>query len=265
MKKTVRLLFFLLSAGILHQPLQAQGLLKKLKEKANQVAEKALDKKVNEAVGIENKDENSNNSSNSNARKGRPTNKGGEGLKNTAPPDVAQQIAEAETSYTAKNFSDARYAVQQALMGVELQIGKAILKSMPLTVSQLPADTADDKVVSTSWGWANLTIMRSYTKDDKQLDISVGNNSFYSGWVNMYFTNTYVQSNSETQNVKQIKVKDNRAVIQYEPNEGYTVLVPLGQNGMIVWNGINFATENDMMAAVNAFDINGIKKMLGEK
>jgi hypothetical protein len=264
MKRIFRLMILLLASSILHQPLYAQGLLKKLKEKANEVANKAVEKKVDEAIGIENKDADANNPSGNN-RKGRPTNKGGEGLKNTTPPNVAQQIAEAETSYTAKNYSDARFAVQQALMGVELQIGKAILKSMPLTVSQLPADTADDKVVSTSWGWANLTILRSYTKDDKQLEISVGNNSFYSGWINMYFTNTYVQSNTEQQNVKQIKVKDNRAVIQYEPSEGYTVLVPLGQNGMIVWNGINFANETEMMAAVNAFDVNGIKKMLGEK
>jgi len=34
---------------------------------------------------------------------------------------------------------------------------------------------------------------------------------------------------------------------------------------MITFQGINFATEQDIMSAVNTFDIEGIKKMLGEK
>jgi hypothetical protein len=73
------------------------------------------------------------------------------------------------------------------------------------------------------------------------------------------------ESNGETQNFKQIKVKGNKAVIKFDKNEGYTVLVQIGQSGMITFQGINFATEQDIMSAVNTFDIEGIKKMLGEK
>ena len=62
---------------------------------------------------------------------GKPSNKGGGGLSNTAPPDVKAQMAEAETAHAAKNYSDARYSLQQALMGVEIQLGRQILKSLP--------------------------------------------------------------------------------------------------------------------------------------
>ena len=48
-------------------------------------------------------------------------------------------------------------------------------------------------------------------------------------------------------------------------DKGYTLLVPLGQSSLIVWECINFATEQDVMNAANAFDIDGIKKMLGEQ
>jgi hypothetical protein len=34
---------------------------------------------------------------------------------------------------------------------------------------------------------------------------------------------------------------------------------------MLTFEGVNFTTEQDMMSAVNTFDIDGIKKMLGEK
>jgi len=41
--------------------------------------------------------------------------------------------------------------------------------------------------------------------------------------------------------------------------------VPIGQSSLIVWECINFATEAEVMSAANVFDIDGIKKMLGEQ
>jgi len=82
----------------------------------------------------------------------------------------------------------------------------------------------------------------------------------------MYFTNaTMVETNNNKQNFKQIKVKGNKAIIQYEDSTGYTLIVSLGQSSMIVWECINFANEQEVMNTANSFDIDGIKKMLGEK
>lgn len=83
--------------------------------------------------------------------------------------------------------------------------------------------------------------------------------------VQLIFSWYYTQSNGDTQNFKQIKVNGNKAVIRYEENEGYTVLVQLGPNGRLTFEGVNFTTEQDMMSAVNTFNIDAIKKMLGEK
>ena len=83
-----------------------------------------------------------------------------------------------------------------------------------------------------------------------------------------YFNNAgYSQttSNGNNQNVKQTKVKNYRALITYDESKGYTLLVQLGQSSPIVWECVNFATEQDVMNAANAFDIDGIKKMLGEQ
>jgi len=202
--KKLTLVFAMCGAAMLiNIDSSAQGFLKKLKNKASEVANKAVDQKIDKAVGIETSSESpgssgSGNSSSSNSssgsssgRSGRPSNKTGEGLKNTTPPDVTQQIAEAETAHAAGNFSDARYSIQQALLGVELQLGKEVLKSLPSTVNDLPKDTLEDRVTSTQWGWANLTIQRIYRKDDKQLTVIVGNNSAYSGFMNILFAGNY--------------------------------------------------------------------------
>ena len=260
MKRSVLLwLFFPCLFAV--QPVRAQ-FLKKLKEKANQA--------VNKTLGTGETNSNSNSSSTSqdnNSSGGKPTNKGGGGLKNTTPPDVQQQIADAETAHTAAKYSDARYSIQQALVGVEIQLGREILKSLPNPVVALEKDTMQDKVSSTQWGWNNLTIQRVYSdKKDKQLTVTIGNNALYAGMANLYFNNAYgVQADASNQNIKQTKVKGNKAIIQYEDSKGYTLMVSMGQSAMIVWECINFADENEVMAAANSFDIDGIKKSLGEQ
>jgi hypothetical protein len=266
MKKSAYLICLIMALA-LSNAAPAQGILKKIKDKVNKAVDKSVDKEVEKKTGVPSESsQTGNDNNNSNNSTGKPTNKGGGGLTNTEPPDVKAQMTEAETAHGAKNYSDARYSLQQALMGVEIQLGRQILKSLPTTVVSVPADTLQDKVMSTQWGWNNLSIQRVYIKDDKQLTITIGNNSLYSGMINMYFSNAgMMEANAEKQNFKQVKVKGNKAVIQYEDSKGYTLIMQMGQTSMIVWECINFANEQEVMTAANSFDIDGIKKMLGEQ
>lgn len=235
-------------------------LLKKLKDKVNNA--------VNGNTSNSTQTTQNSNNTTTNSSSGSPANTKGGGLTNTTPPDVTQQMADAEKSQAAGNYSDARYSIQQALMGIELQIGKEVLQSLPATVTGLEKDTTQNKVMSTQWGWNNLTIQSVYKKADQQMTVTIGNNTVYSGFVNLYFNNAgYMQttSNGNDQNVKQTKVKSYRALITYDDSKGYTLMVQLGQSSLIVWECVNFATEQDVMNAANAFDIDGIKKMLGEQ
>jgi hypothetical protein len=125
------------------------GFFKKIKDK---VINKTIDKEVEKKTGVPSESSESGNNNNNSSSSGKPTNKGGGGLTNTEPPDVKAQMAEAETSHGAKNYSDARYSLQQALMGVEIQLGRQILKSLPPAIVSLPADTLQEKVMSTQWG-----------------------------------------------------------------------------------------------------------------
>lgn len=266
MKKLLLVLALAVSGCLLaHNAFAQGGLLKKIKDKANQVADKALDKKNAEKTGLPGDQAGASTSSTSTGGS-RPANKMGQGLKNSTPPDVQQQIADAEKAHTSGNYSDARYAIQQALLGVEIQLGQQILQSLPTSVSGLPKDTVQDRVTSTNWGWSNLTIQRVYQKDDKQLTVVIGNNPLYSGALDMYFSGVYTtQSAGDNQNMKQIKIKGHKAVIKFDESEGYTVLMPVGQSALITWQGINYADETEIMNTVHLFDLEPIKKMLGEK
>lgn len=152
-------------------------------------------------------------------------------------------------------------------MGVEIQLGRQILKFLPATIDGLQADTLQDKVMSTQWGWSNLSIQRVWKNTaDKQLTITIGNAGIYAGLATLYFANAgMMEANADKQNFKQVRVKGNKAIIQYEDSKGYTLIVSLGQTSMIVWECINFANEQEVMTTANTFDIDGIKKMLGEQ
>lgn len=253
----------LLSLIFISVGVMAQNPLKKLKSKINEAADKAMGKEIQKETGLPTGDNNSGSTSSD----GKPVNKGGGGLTNTEPPDVKAQMAEAATAHKAAQYSDARYSLSQALMGVEIQLGREILKSLPKTAAGLPADTLQDKVMSTQWGLSNLSIQRVYKdKADKQMTMVIGNAGIYSGLAQVYFANTgMIEASGQQQNFKQVRVKGNKGVIQYDDSKGYTLIITMGQTSGIVWECINFATEKEVMDAVNSFDIDGIKKMLGEQ
>jgi len=241
----------------------AQGVLGKLKQKAA-AGEKAIEKKVNPPSGTQNPQQGTSGTPTSNSNPGDPTNKGGGGLVVT-PPDVKQSIADAETSFKSGNYSEARYAIKQAMLGVEMEIGQNVMKSLPEKVSGLPRVADQDQVTSMGAGWVGLTIHREYQTDDKQLRIDIANNSAWMSSYNAYMANANYASTGTQQNWKQTKVKGYKGIIEYNEGSGYKLTVPLGQSSLIVWEGVNFASEQEMMSAANAFDIDGIKKTLGEK
>jgi hypothetical protein len=242
-------------------PVTGQG-LNRLMKKVENTADKAIDKAISNKAN-ENAPSSGNNSS-TNTGSSKAQNKSG-GLV-TTPPDVKQHLADAETSYKAGSYGEARYAVQQAMLGVEMEIGQDILKSLPESVSGLKKDAGADQVTSTGWGWAGLTIQRLYRgSNDKELTVTIANNSVWMSAINMYMANgTYSQTSSD-QNWKHTKVKGHKAIIEFSEDSGYKLSVPLGQSSILVYEGVNFATEQELMAAANAIDIEAIKKKLGEQ
>jgi hypothetical protein len=157
--------------------------------------------------------------------------------------------------------------VQQAMLGVEMEIGNKVLKSLPESISGLNKDASADKVTSTGYGWVGLTIERAYNDNkDKEFRVTVANNAMWMSALNMYMSGGgYSQTTGGEQNWKQTKLKGNRAIIEYNEGSGYKLSVPLGQSSLIVYEGVNFASEPDMMKAAETVDIDGIKKMLGEQ
>lgn len=269
---------------IIYQSSANAQFLKKLQEKAANAAEKVIDKKIeqktdkligtgegnsNNTNSTENTVNNGNNNSVNRSGAGagsrnRMSNTEGGGLI-TTPPDVKENLNSAEDAFKGSNYGAARYAVQQAILGIEMEIGSKILKSLPETVAGIAKQADQDEVSSSGWGWAGLNINRTYQNDKKQFMFIIANNSMLSAVNQFLVGGAYGQSTGGQQKWKQIMVKGNKAIIEYDADSGYKVSIPLGQSSLLAFEGVNFASEQDMIAAVNEFNIEEIRKTLGEK
>jgi hypothetical protein len=237
------------------QQTTAQSFLKKLKQRAE-------DEIINDVFGENKKTENASFQQTSSASGAKNTRGGG--LTHTAP-DVAYNISNAESAFKQGSYTEARYAVRQAILGLEMEIGQNILEGFPVTVKGLQMVPENDNVTSMSIGFVGLIIERVYRGNDQQLKVTVGNDAVMLSSVNMYLTSGTYASTAEDQNHKQVKFKDYRGVLAYDDYSGYTLSVPFGQSSIFVAEGVNFESEQEIMAAANEFDIEKIKKEFGEQ
>ena len=186
--------------------------------------------------------------------------KGGKKLK---PPDVNSSIDEAIRSYDQKSYGDSRFAIEQALMGVELEIGYKIFESLPESIKGIPFEESEDQVVSSGYGFAGLIVGRKYYGDDQSVEATVLNNSMALTNVNMMVSNPSMASYDE--NEKLVTVHGHRALLEYDEYTGFKLTVPIGQSTGFMLECINFDSEDDVMEVADLFDLAEIMSLLGEK
>lgn len=256
--KIVCLLLFLLFTG--GESLMAQGgLLKKIKARAeDEIVDDIFGKKKTGETGSSG--QSSVQQSNSDAS---PANTRGGGLTQTAP-NVPVNISDAGSAFNSGDYRDARYAVRQAILGIEMEIGQNILDDLPTSVKGLSMVPEEDQVASMSIGFVGLTIERVYREGDQQFKVTLGNNAALLSAVNMYMSSAVYASNEEPDH-KQVKFKGYTGILEYDEYSGYKLSVPFGQSSIFVAGGINFESEQEIMAAANEFDLENIKQELGEK
>ena len=181
------------------------------------------------------------------------------------PPDVRLQINNASQALAGDAYAEARFYVQQAIMGIELEIGYQILESMPEMIMGTKADKTLDEVFSTGAGFAGMIVSREYPGDEGSVTANVGNNSVlysYAGMQADYQTQTGYDGDV---NSKVIRYKNNKAYIQVDDYAGYEMMIPFGQSSVFVLECSLCETEAQLMEVVDLFDIEEYKSLLGEQ
>jgi hypothetical protein len=252
MKRTalfLGLLIFLASAPF--EQADAQRFIRKLKNKTE-------DKVIESMFGEDDKNQDP-------GRSDSPANTRGSGL-SAEEIDVRKNIADAETAFNDKQYSNSRSSIRKALQGVELEIGENILEGLPAEISGLPILEDDDRVTSSGIGFVGLIIERTYRKGKQDFRVTIGNDAGLFAATRMYLgSGAYATSDAEEDGYKRTEFKGSEAVIEYDDYSGYKLSVPFGQSSILVTKGVNFDTEEDFMEASNTIDIDEIMKQLGEQ
>lgn len=250
-----KVILLCLSSFFIVESTQAQ-VLRKLRQKAEQAIDKAVDKAIDKELGL---DKGNNNSTNTNTSDNPSA--AGRGTKLT-PPDVSQHIQEANTAVASQNYTTAKFEIQQAILGVELEIGYKILENLPSNVSGMSFDENNDQVSSSGYGFVGFTVGRSYEGSSKVLNFSVvSNNVLVSAYGSAMTNSSYSSSEGEQ---KTINIDGNRGVLRFE-NGNYELGIPLGQTSIILFDCDGFTDENEVVNAAKLFKINEIKQQLGEQ
>ena len=253
MRKNLICFLVLISCLSLANQLHAQRFLDKLKDKTE-------DKIIDEIF----KEDKTETPESKETKQSSTTNTRGEGLTATSI-DVPANIEAASSAYKSNNFKESRNSIRQAIQGIEIEIGKKVLESLPESVNDLSKNNDADRVTSTGMNFAGLTIERQYAKGDQELQVTIANNSVWLTSVNLYLSSGGYASTDEQQNYKKITFQGYQAVIEFDQGSGYKLSVPFGQSSLFILNGVNFNNEQQMMNAANKFSIESIKKQLGEQ
>ncbi|HNS17310.1 MAG TPA: hypothetical protein PKI34_05770 [Bacteroidales bacterium] len=246
-----------LLVGITTQQASSQNLMEKMKKKAEETI-------LKKAPGGDQPNESETVTEKNSAGSGGPSNTKGGGL-SSKPIDVKQNITDAQTAFASQKYTDAKYSIRQAILGIELEIGKNILKGLPEKIASLSIAPEEDNVTSSGIGFVGLVINRVYRDGDQQFSVTIGNDAAMLSAVNMYLASGAYASSAQQENIQQTKFKEYRAIIEYDASSGYKLSVPFGQSSILVTEGVNFSSEDEFMNASLTIDIENIKKQLGEQ
>jgi len=177
--------------------------------------------------------------------------------------DVAAKLSEAESSYASKDLEGTRFALQEALSGINQAIAKEILDIIPKTMGGMACSEKDDNVSGAS-GFAGISLSRKYGDETKNAQLDVISDSPLIAGINVILSMPAIMGNSDP-NQKRIKVGGYKAVLQkQDASEGspvsYTLQIPLSQSLLTLHvNGVS--SENDVMSMANTLPLDKIAKL----
>lgn len=176
--------------------------------------------------------------------------------------DFKTYISTARTSYTSGKLEDAHFSLQQAMLELDIIIGKEVLKLLPQKMDTLSVNTADDNVTG-NISFVGATIHRSYGAKQRA-EIEIINNSPMLATLNA-FLNMPMGGLMKDENNKTVKVQGYKARLERQLNgEGqqptYVLNVPL--NTALVTFTVRETSENDILKLANTIPLQQVAKLI---
>ncbi|WP_299701805.1 hypothetical protein [uncultured Pontibacter sp.] len=178
--------------------------------------------------------------------------------------DFSKSLAEAKTSYTSGDLSSSRFAMEQMLRSLDAEIGKEILKMLPVKMEDRSPNLKEDDVTGGGSGMGmGLFVHRSYGPASNQVTVDIINNSPLINSLQAVLALPFI-GNSGDGSQKVVKVQGYKAVLnKVEGMEGtpsgYELQIPL-QNTLLTLTADN-AKEDSILKMANSLPLDKIAQM----
>ena len=187
----------------------------------------------------------------------------------TAQQDLSNYLATAKSSYSSNKLEDAHFALQQAMVEVDILTGKKVLQMLPATLDTMQANMKSDNVYANS-GFIGATIHREWggmngqpSSQSAQLDII--SNSPMISTLNAFLNAPLIGGMMNSDKSKSIKVQGYKARITNDgenttgPSE-YELQIPLST--ALVTFKVNGATQDQVIKYANSLPLQQIAKLI---
>jgi len=176
--------------------------------------------------------------------------------------DVNQKLDEAQTAYKSGDLESSRFALQEALQGINQAIGREILGLLPQELFGLPKIESGDNVTGTSIMFAGLFVNRRYEAETKNASVEIVSDSPLMAGINAFMALPAFMVSDPNQ--KRIKVGNYKGMLtkseDTEGNISYSAQIPIGSTLFtLTTNGID--DEKLITDALTQMEIGKIAKI----
>lgn len=177
--------------------------------------------------------------------------------------DFNKNIASARNSYAAGNLEEARFAMQQTLIDLDLMIGKEVLKMLPSKMGALNSNAANDNVTANT-GLTGVVIHRDYGTDARLLTLDLMSNSPLVASINAILSIPFM-GNSGDGTQKVIRVNGYKGSLQKNVDEqtsktDYTLQIPIGST-LLTFTAPD-TNEEEVIQMANTLPLSEITKLV---
>ncbi|MFP4470905.1 MAG: hypothetical protein ACLFPE_09480 [Bacteroidales bacterium] len=173
--------------------------------------------------------------------------------------EVPGLLDEAGSEYKAGNLEDARFALQQALNGINQAIGRDILELMPEELGGMPKVAEEDDVTGVNVGFAGLFVSRNYRNETSDASMEIVSDSPLLGSIGMLLSMpTFLNSDP---NQKRIKVDGQKALLTKSASEegpvSYDVQLVFGSS-LFTFRTNGVENEDDVISMLDKIPLREI-------
>ena len=172
-------------------------------------------------------------------------------------------MASAKSEYSKGNLEASRFAMQQMMTELDIQIGKEILTMLPTKFDALAANTKNDNVTANT-GITGCLIHRDYGTEVKDARIEIMSNSPLVASINAILAIPFM-GNSGDGSQKVVKVAGYKSILQKSVDsetskENYTLQIPLGSTLLTLY--ADDSNETEILKWANTIPVDKIAKMV---